>query len=58
LELILGADPEERGAYLTGLAKNKQQVILYTLYGQVDNYMSEKVFTRHDSFQQTKSNYI
>ncbi len=48
LNRIMGEDPDERSAYLIGLAKIAQQVIRYSLYGQVINYISEKVLTPHD----------
>ena len=48
LKKIMEADPDERSAYLIGLAKIAQQVIRYSLYGQATNYISEKVLTPHD----------
>jgi hypothetical protein len=42
MEMILTADPAENAVYLNGLAKNAQQVIRYTLYGFVNNYMRER----------------
>ena len=50
LDTILGADREEKSAYLIGLAKNAQQVIRYVLYGLSGNYMNEKVLTPRDVF--------
>ena len=50
LDIILGADSDERKAYLIGLAKNAQQVIKYTLGGLLGNYMNEKVLTSRDVF--------
>lgn len=50
LGTILEADPVEMGAYLTALARNTQQVLRYTLYGQFSNYMNEKVLTARDVF--------
>ena len=50
MDTILGADPEELNAYLTGLAKNAQQVIKYHMYGMVANFMADKVLTQHDVF--------
>ena len=47
---IMGADPEVLNAYLTALARNTQQVIRYTLYGQFNNYMNEKVLTQRDVY--------
>ncbi len=39
LATILKADSDEKQAYFIGLAKNAQQVIRYTLYGIMGNYM-------------------
>ena len=50
LDTILEASPLEMGAYVTALARNTQQVIRYTLYGQFSNYMNEKVLTARDVF--------
>ena len=50
LDMILEADPVEMGAYVTALARNTQQVVRYTLYGQFNNYMNEKVLTPRDVF--------
>ena len=50
LDMILEADPVEMGAYVTALARNTQQVIRYTLYGQFNNYMNDKVLTPRDVF--------
>ena len=50
LATVLAADPDEKNAYLIGLAKNAQQVIRYTLYGIVGNYMNERVFTPRDVY--------
>ena len=50
MDSILGSDTEELNAFLTGLAKNAQQVIKYNTYGIVANFMAEKVFTQHDVF--------
>jgi hypothetical protein len=50
LDAILEADPDECNAYLTGLAKNAQQIIKYTVYGIASNFMAEKVLTQHDVF--------
>jgi hypothetical protein len=50
MDTILGADPEELNAFLTGLAKNAQQVIKYHMYGIVANFMADKVLTQHDVF--------
>ena len=50
LDTILGADRDERNAYLIALAKNAQQVIRYVIYGISGNYMNERVFTPRDVF--------
>ena len=50
LDTILGADRDEKNAYLTALAKNAQQVIRYVIYGISGNYMNERVFTPRDVF--------
>ena len=50
LDMIVGTDRDEKNAYLIALAKNAQQVIRYVLYGQVGNYMNERVFTPRDVF--------
>ena len=50
LDTILEEDPVEMGAYLIALARNTQQVVRYTLYGQFNNYMNEKVLTPRDVF--------
>ncbi len=50
LDTILGLDPKECNAYLTGLAKNAQQTIKYTAYGLAGNFMADKVLTQHDVF--------
>ena len=50
LDIILGADRDELSAYLTGMAKNSQQVIRYVLYGLAGNYMNERVFTPRDVY--------
>ena len=50
LDLVLGADRDERNAYLVGLAKNAQQVIRYQIYGLAGNYMNERVFTPRDVY--------
>ena len=46
----LEADPDVLCAYLTALARNTQQVIRYTLYGQFNNYMNDKVLTQRDVY--------
>lgn len=50
LESILGADRDELNAYMIGLAKNAQQILRYTLYGTVGNYLNERVFTPRDVY--------
>ena len=50
LDTILGADRDEKNAYLIALAKNAQQVIRYVIYGLSGNYMNERVFTPRDVF--------
>ena len=50
LDTVLGADRDEKNAYLTALAKNAQQVIRYVLYGLAGNYMNERVFTPRDVY--------
>ena len=50
LETILEAEPDVLCAYLTALAKNTQQVIRYTLYGQFNNYLDDKVLTQRDVY--------
>jgi hypothetical protein len=40
LDIILGADADERKAYLQDLVKNAQQVVKYILPGLVRNYMN------------------
>ena len=47
LDTILKADSEEQNALLSGLAKNAQQYIKYQLYGNVANFMADKVLTQH-----------
>ena len=48
LKTIMDAEPDERSAYLIGLAKIAQQVIRYNLYGHVINNICDTVLTRHD----------
>jgi hypothetical protein len=50
LDIILGADADERKAYLIRLVKNPQQVVKYILPGLVGNYMNEKVLTSRDVY--------
>lgn len=50
LDMILEGDPDERNAYLIGLAKNAQQILKYGLGGTVNNYVSEKVLTPRDVY--------
>ncbi len=50
LEMLLEAQPDELCAYMTALARNTQQVIGYTLYGQFNNFMNDKVLTRRDVY--------
>lgn len=50
LDIILGADRDEKNAYLIALAKNAQQVIRYVAYGLSGNYMNERVFTGRGIF--------
>jgi hypothetical protein len=50
LDMILEGDPDERNAYLIGLAKNAQQIIKYGLGGTVNNYVGEKVLTPRDVY--------
>ena len=50
LDIILGADADERKAYLIGLVKNAQQVVKYILPGLVGNYMNEMVLTKRDVY--------
>jgi hypothetical protein len=50
LELLLEAQPDELCAYMTALARNTQQVIRYTLYGQFNNFMNDKVLTQRDVY--------
>ncbi len=48
MEKIMNAEQEQRNAFLTGLAKNAQQVIRYILYCYTVNYIRDKVLTPHD----------
>jgi hypothetical protein len=41
----MDSDPDERSAYIIGLAKNAQQVIRYSLYGQTINFLCDKKLT-------------
>ena len=50
LDIILNADPDEQINHLSGLARNSQQYIKYQLYGDVANFMADKVMTQHDVF--------
>ena len=50
MDTLLAADPEELHAYLTGLAKNAQQILKYNLYGIAGNFLADKVLTQHDVF--------
>jgi hypothetical protein len=50
MDTVLEADTEELHAYLSGLAKNAQQVIKYNLYGIAGNFLADKVLTQHDVF--------
>ena len=43
-------DSDELNACLIGLAKNAQQVLHYTRYGMVGNYLNERVFTPRDVY--------
>ena len=47
LSEIIEAEPEQRHAYLHGMAKAAQQKLRYALYGQVSNLFNEKVFTKN-----------
>jgi hypothetical protein len=47
LSEIIEAEPEQRHAYLHGMAKAAQQKLRYVLYGQVSNLFNEKVFTKN-----------
>ena len=44
---ILEASPEERLAFLHGMAKAAQQKLRYNLYGAVGNLYNERVFTKN-----------
>jgi hypothetical protein len=46
--MITASDPDERSAYIFGLAKNAQQVIRYSIYGQTINFLCDKVLTPRD----------
>ena len=48
MAVIVAADPDERNALLSGLARNSQQFIRYHLKGMVGNFMSDKVLTQKD----------
>jgi hypothetical protein len=48
LKKIMDSEPDERSAFLIGLAKNAQQVIRYGLYGQAINFICDKVLTPRD----------
>ncbi len=48
LKKIMDSDPDERSAYIICLAKNAQQVIRYSLYGQTINFLCDKVLTLRD----------
>ena len=48
LKKIMDSKADERSAYLIGLAKNAQQVIRYSLYGQTINFICDKVLTPRD----------
>jgi hypothetical protein len=48
LKKIMDSDPDERSAFIIGLAKNAQQVIRYSLYGQTINFLYDKVLTPRD----------
>jgi hypothetical protein len=50
LDIILGADADERKAYLVALVKNAQQVVKYILPGLVGDHMNEKVLTSREVF--------
>ena len=49
-DTLLEADTEELHAYLTGLAKNAQQITKYNVYGIAGNFLADKVLTQHDVF--------
>ena len=48
LKKIMDSKADERSAFLIGLAKNAQQVIRYSLYGQTINFICDKVLTPRD----------
>jgi hypothetical protein len=50
MDTLLEADTKELHAYLTGLAKNAQQIIKYNVYGIACNFLADKVLTQHDIF--------
>ncbi len=50
MDTLLEADTEELHAYLSGLAKNEQQIIKYNVYGIAGNFLADKVLTKHDVF--------
>jgi hypothetical protein len=57
LDLILGADRDEKNDYLIALAENAQQVIRYVIYGLVVNYMNERdVWTSGQLYERTGPN--
>ena len=45
---IMGSGADQRSAFIVGLAKNAQQVIRYSLYGQTINFICDKVLTPRD----------
>jgi hypothetical protein len=50
LEMLLEEQPDELCAYMTALARNTQQVIRYTVYGQFNNFMDDKVLYQRDVY--------
>jgi hypothetical protein len=48
LKKIVDSKADEHSAFLIGLAKNAQQVIRYSLYGQTINFICDKVLTPRD----------
>jgi hypothetical protein len=48
LKKIMDSETDERSAFIIGLAKNAQQVIRYSLYGQTINFICDTVLTPRD----------
>jgi hypothetical protein len=48
LKKIMDSDPDERSAFIIGLANNAQQVIRYSLYGKTIKFLCDKVLTPRD----------